>query len=179
MNYHPEISFILDVLNEAEKHDFNFEQIRLVINQRADYTRVFLPTPYALSSVCLYAKVIPQLIEKEKTLEERAIALAEKRKKIKVQIQQVQRKVWWRFKRTKEEKKLKEILQQLNEERYLIMEEFSSPSGSPWERKVRGLVQVFVDVLKIPPPADAFENELYDQITQFYQKKVKQIHTFR
>ncbi|EAY28506.1 hypothetical protein [Microscilla marina] len=177
MNYHTEIAFALKVLQDAEGNDFDEDKMQAIVQQEADYMRVFLPQPYTLAHICHLAQNALYGLDRTIAIEKSIIAKEKRYEELNQQLEKLSAGKLWFFQKKKKQKTqdFQTLLADLQQEIYQCMEEVQSPSAAPWERDRIELCHIFGQLL-CPPTLDnteEFEQILCNEIHRFYGQKAK------
>jgi hypothetical protein len=164
MGYQTEIDFALRVLQNAEDNNFSEAKMQAMLQQDADYRRVFLSDPQALHYINLLACLVMRLIKEEQTKKVKAGALYYKQERLHNLLEKAAGI-------STLETRLRQELQQVEIELKPFWEQLRSTEPPPLVTTINEMMCWFRDTLR-PTQKDAnFENELQKAIRQFYQNK--------
>lgn len=178
MHYQTEIAFALKVLQDAEDRNFSEEKMQALVQQDADYMRVFLPRPHTLTHVCHLAQNTLYGLDRVIAVQE-SILKNEKHYEILTQeLERLSSSKTWFFNKKKKKQAIVNLEVRINDLRMEMaqrMEEVQSPSAAPWERDRMELCHILTQLLR-PPMLDnteAFEQILGNAIYRFCEQKAK------
>ena len=162
MNYQTEIDFALKVLQDAEDNGFDDAKMREMMQQDADYMRVFLPQPDALIEVNRHAEGLRSFVANEIELTKTLKELMQQQEKIEKELEQAPTEA------------LRQQHAALRKEMEPLMFPYESPSGSPLDGGIQQL-SMWLGLLLNPTNNDDFNNQLHKAVQQFYRTKRTQI----
>jgi hypothetical protein len=178
MNYQTEIDFALRILQDAEDRSFSEEKMQVLVQQDADYMRVFLPQPHTLARLCLLAHNALYGLDRTIAIEANILKNEKRYEALTQELERLSNSKTWFFNKKKKKQAIADLEARISDLRMEIaqcMEEVQSPSAAPWERDRMELCHILTHLL-CPPILDnteGFEQTLCNEIHRFYGQKGK------
>lgn len=164
MGYQTEIDFALRVLQDAEDNNFSEAKMQAMLQQDADYMRVFLPDPQALYHINLLASLVMHLIKEKQAKKVKIKALYHKQERLQDLLEKAAGI-------STLETRLRQEIQQVEIELKPLPEQLRSAAPPPLVTTLDEMMCWFRDALQPTQKNNGFEGELQKAIRQFYQNK--------
>lgn len=178
MHYQTEIAFALKILQDAEDRSFDEEKMQALIQQDADYMRVFLPQSHTLTHLCRLAQNALYGLDRVIAVQANILKNEKRYEELTQELESLSNSKTWFFNKKKKKKAIADLEARISDLRMEIaqcMEEVQSPSAAPWERDRMELCHMLTHLL-CPPALDnteAFEQTLGNEIHRLYEQKAK------